>query len=211
MTSPLSLQLALASVESAINAALALDATAPARLASFDGKVIALRTPAGSSPALSLYLLPGRHGLTLASHWEAPADCTLTAPASRLLELAFSTDKTAVLHAEAVHLSGDSGLLLKLASVLDALELDVEGALAEHLGPLPAVALTLPLRQLAGWSRDSAPRLRQSVADWLTEEARHLVGRQEAEVRFAELDHIKLTLDRLEARCTRLDARLDRE
>jgi ubiquinone biosynthesis protein UbiJ len=207
----LSLQLALATAESALNAALALDATAPARLAAFDGKVIALRTPEGSSPALSLYLLPGRQGLTLAGQWEAEADCCLSAPASRLLELALSRNKSAVLHAADLKLSGDSSLLLKLAGVLDALELDFEGALAERFGPLGAVALALPLRQSLGWARDSAPRLSRDIADWLTEEARHLVGRAEAEARFAELDHLKLTLDRLEARCARLDARLDRE
>ncbi len=201
--SAFSLQLALASAESALNAALALDATAPARLAAFDGKVIAVH-----SPAFSLYLLPGQHGITLASQWDAPADCTLTAPAARLLELAFSRDKTRVLHAADLSLSGDSGLLLRLAGVLDALQLDWEGALAERLGPLPTALLAMPLRDAAGWSRDSAGRLQLDITEWLTEEARHLVGRREAEARFAELDHLKLTLDRLEARCARLDARL---
>ena len=208
---PLLVQAALAAAEAAINRALILDTTAAGRLSVFDGRVIALRTPAGSTPALDLYLLPGRHGLTLASHWEAEADCTLTAPASRLLELGLSRNKTAVLHAADLSLTGDSSLLLKLASVLDALQLDWEGALAERLGPLPAALLAMPLRDAAGWSRDSAARLQLDIADWLTEEARHLVGRREAEARFAELDHLKLTLDRLEARCARLDARLARE
>ena len=46
--------------------------------------------------------------------------------------------------------------------------------------------------------------LRLDLADYLSEESRTLVGQAEAEARFAELDALKLTLDRLEARVERL-------
>lgn len=196
----------LAGVEAGLNKVLALDATALPRLAALQGRVIAVDCTA---PALRLFLLPGADGLRLAGHWEAPADCTLRAPAGRLLELAVHRDKSAVLHAPDVELDGHSACLLDLAATLQDLELDWEGALAEWLGPLGAVALARPLQGAGQWSGDALASLRLNLADWLAEEARLLAGRQEAEARFAELDDLKLALDRLEARSERLARRLE--
>lgn len=196
----------LAGVEAGLNKVLALDATALPRLAALQGRVIAVDCTA---PALRLFLLPGADGLRLAGHWEAPADCTLRAPAGRLLELAVRRDKSAVLHAPDVELDGHSACLLDLAATLQDLELDWESALAEWLGPLGAVALARPLQGAGQWSGDALASLRLNLADWLAEEARLLAGRQEAEARFAELDDLKLALDRLEARSERLARRLE--
>lgn len=196
----------LAGVEAGLNKVLALDATALPRLAALQGRVIAVDCTA---PALRLFLLPGADGLRLAGHWEAPADCTLRAPAGRLLELAVRRDKSAVLHAPDVELDGHSACLLDLAAILQDLELDWEGALAEWLGPLGAVALARPLQGAGQWSGDALASLRLNLADWLAEEARLLAGRQEAEARFAELDDLKLALDRLEARSERLARSLE--
>ena len=195
----------LAGVEAGLNRVLALDATAGPRLAALQGRVIAVDCTA---PALRLYLLPGADGLRLAGHWEAAADCTLRAPAGRLLQLATRRDKTAVLHAADVELDGHSACLLDLAAIFQDLELDWEGALADWLGPLGAVAAARPLRDARQWSAGSLANLRLNLTDWLAEEARPLLGRREAEARFAELDHLKLALDRLEARSERLARRL---
>lgn len=196
----------LAAVEAGLNRVLALDATALPRLAALQGRVIAVDC---SAPALRLFLLPGADGLRLAGHWEAHPDCILRAPASRLLQLAVRRDKTAVLHAPDVELDGHSGCLLDLAAILQDLELDWEGALAEWLGPLGAVALARPLQGAAAWSGDALASLRLDLTDWLAEEARPLVGAREAEMRFAELDRLQLALDRLEARSERLARRME--
>jgi ubiquinone biosynthesis protein UbiJ len=68
--------------------------------------------------------------------------------------------------------------------------------------------LARPLRDAQQWSAASLGNLRLNLADWLAEEARPLTGRREAEAQFAELDHLKLALDRLEARSERLARRL---
>lgn len=196
----------LAGIEAGLNRILALDATARPRLAALEGRVIAVDCTA---PALRLYLLPGGDGLRLAGHWAAAADVTLRAPAGRLLQLVTRRDKTAVLHAADVELDGHSACLLDLAAILQDLELDWEGALADWLGPLGAVALARPLQAAAAWGGDSLANLRPGLADWLAEESRTLVGRREAEARFAELDRLKLALDRLEARCERLQRRTE--
>ncbi len=115
-----------------------------------------------------------------------------------------SKDKTAVLHGPDVELDGDSGVLLELVGILQDLELDWEHELSRWMGPVASQVFSSHLRNSSRWTRESAASLRQNVADYLSEESRTLVGKHEAEARFAELDQIKLDLERLEARFARL-------
>ena len=191
----------LASVEHGINRVLRLDSTALPRLAPLDGKVIAIDC---RNPALHLFILPSDEGLLLASQWASPADCTLRAPASSLVQLALSRDKTAVLHSPQVELDGDSAALLDLFGVLQDLELDWEYEVSRWLGPVATQLLSGHLRNSAKWTRGSLSSLSQTASEYLAEESRTLVGQREAEARFGELDALKLDIERLEARFERL-------
>ncbi|MFI8978648.1 MULTISPECIES: SCP2 domain-containing protein [Pseudomonas] len=191
----------LASVEAGLNRVLRLDGTALPRLQALSGKVIAVQC---QSPTLELFILPSGDGLRLAAQWHAPADCTLTAPAASLARLALSRDKTAVLHRPDVSLDGDSAALLQLAEILQDLELDWEYEVSRWLGPVATTLLASHLRSRVSLASNGAASLRQDLADYLAEESRTLVGQREADVRFAELDRLKLALDRLEARIERL-------
>ena len=200
------LQALLAAAEQGLRQVLSLDSTALARLGKMQGKVIAIEC---ASPPLNLFLLPGNDGLRLAAHWQASADCTLKAPASRLLQLALAQDKSAVLHADDVDLSGDSTVMLELADLLQTLELDWEYQLSRWLGPVGGQLLGSNLRSTAQWTSSSLGHLRDNLADYLSEESRTLVGKREAEARFNELDQLKISLDRLEARIQRLTGKVE--
>lgn len=196
----------LASVESGVNRILRLDSTALARMRPLTGKVIAVE---GASPALHLFILPSDEGLLLAAQWAADADCTLRAPASSLLHLALSKDKTAVLHGPQVDLEGDSHVLMELAAILQDLELDWEFELSRWIGPVATALIAGHVRSRANWYQHGFASLNQNLAEYLSEEARTLVGEREAQARFNELDQLKLDLDRLEARVERLSRSLN--
>ncbi|TBU99255.1 ubiquinone biosynthesis accessory factor UbiJ [Stutzerimonas kirkiae] len=196
----------LASAERVIEQALRLDATALPRLARLAGKVIEVRA---SAPQWTLFLLADEQGLCLAEHWEAPADCRLNAPTATLLKLALERDKNALLHGPDVTIEGDSGLLMTLSAILQDLELDWEYPLSQWIGPLATQWIGSGLRSQAAWAGQSFDTLRQNLADYLAEESRTLVGRNEAESRFNQLDELKLALDRLDARVERINRNLN--
>ena len=187
----------LASAEHGINRVLQMDSTALPRLDRLSGKIIAVQC---TSPVFNLHILPSDEGLMLASTWEGGADVTLRAPAASLLRLAVSRDKNAVLHSPEVELDGESAVLLELVGVLQDLDLDWEYELQRWLGPVATPLIGGHLRNSARWSRDSLSSLSHNLA----EESRTLVGKREAEARFAELDQTKQDLERLEARFERL-------
>ena len=196
----------LASVENGINRVLRMDSTALARLQPLTGKVIAVEC---ASPALHVFILPSDEGLLLAAQWAADADCTLRAPAASLLRLAVSKNKSAVLHSPEVELDGDSHALMALADVLQDLELDWEYELSRWLGPVATALIGGHVRSRANWYQQGFASLNQNLAEYLSEEARTLVGEREAQARFSELDQLKLDLDRLEARFERLSRSLN--
>ncbi|MBA1264116.1 ubiquinone biosynthesis accessory factor UbiJ [Stutzerimonas stutzeri] len=196
------LQLAvLAAAERGINRVLRLDPTALPRLARLSGRVIEIDC---TVPAWRLFVLADDEGLRLATDWGSDADCRLRAPAASLARLAASRNKTAVLHDPEVEIDGDSALLMHLAEVLQDLELDWEYEVSRWLGPVASQFLSSSLRGPLAWARQSGDSLRLNLADYLNEESRTLVGDNEAQARFAELDRLKLALDRLEARVERL-------
>ena len=162
-----------------------------------------------AAPALQLFILPSDEGLLLATQWAADADCTLRAPAASLMRLVLSKDKTAVLHSPEVDLEGDSHVLMALAQVLQDLELDWEYELSRWLGPVATALIGGHLRSRANWYQQGFASLNQNLAEYLSEEARTLVGEREAQARFDELDQLKLDLDRLEARFERLGRSLN--
>jgi len=184
----------LAGAERGINRVLRLDPTALPRLARLSGRVIEIDCTA---PAWRLFILADDEGLRLAGTWGSDADCRLRAPASSLLRLAASRNKTAVLHGPDVEIEGDSGLLMNLAEVLQDLELDWEYEISRWLGPVGAQLLGSSLRNPLDWLRDSAVSLRQDLADYLSEESRTLVGQAEAQARFERLA-LNLNPDRSE-------------
>jgi ubiquinone biosynthesis protein UbiJ len=191
----------LAGVEHGLNRVLALDSTALPRLARLSGRVIAVDCTA---PALQLFILPSGEGLQLAGQWPGAVDCRLRAPATSLLRLATDTNKTAVLHSPQVELDGDSSALLELVGILQDLELDWEYELSRWLGPLASQLLGSHIRSQANWTGKTLDSLRLNLADYLNEESRSLVGQHEADARFAEVDRLKLDLDRLDARIERI-------
>ena len=191
----------IAAVEHGLNRVLRLDSTALPRLAQLDGKVVEIDC---LQPALKLFILPSEAGLMLAGHWEGGADCTLRAPAGSLLQLALSKDKTAILHSPQVDLSGDTAVLMDLVAVLQDLDLDWEYEVQRWIGPVGTSLLAGHLRSRAGWTRQGLASLTRNMADYLAEETRTLVGKHEGEAHFAELDRLKLDVERLEARIDRL-------
>lgn len=191
----------LAGAEQGINRILRLDPTALPRLARLSGRVIEIDCTA---PTWRMFVLADAQGLRLANDWASEPDCRLRASVSNLMRLATSRNKTAILHGPDVEIDGDISALMSLAEVLQDLELDWEYEVSRWLGPVGAHLLGSTARGNAAWIRQSADSLRQDLADYLTEESRALIGASEAEARFAELDRLKLDLDRLDARVDRL-------
>ena len=194
-------RLLLAGVERSLALAIRQDPLTAQRLATLQGRVILIRS---REPSLSIYLLPGSDGIRLADSYEGEVDCSLSAPARLLAQLALSDERQQLLQAPALELSGDTQVLVQLQNIFADLQIDGDAALAHWLGPVAAHTLGSLARSGRGWLSDSRRSIQQSVAEYLTEEGQQLVGHAEADTAAAQIHELRLQLDRLDARVQRL-------
>ena len=197
--SSLLIQAVLAAAETGINRVLRLDGTALPRLRRLSTKVIEVDC---LSPPLRVFILPAGDGLHFAAQHEAEVDCTLRAPAGNLLHLALARDKTRVLTARKSAWTATARPCWNWPASCRAWSWTGSTNCRAGSARSPPRCSAAACATLLRWSAQSLHSLRLNLADYLAEESRTLVGQHEAEARFAELDQLKLALDRLDARRT---------
>src|SRR5690606_31398415 len=100
----------------------------------------------------------------------------------------------------AVSLSGDAVRAQQIVQLIDGLDIDWEGLLADVLGDVPAHAIGTGLRKSWQWSQRVRQNLLRDLEEYLKFELRVFPTRPGAEQQFKAIDHLRLATDRLEAR-----------
>jgi ubiquinone biosynthesis protein UbiJ len=196
---------ALGALETALNAALALDPDTLRRLADLDGKVIALEL---QQPSFTLYLAPHAKGLRLMAYFDGAADTTLTGTPAGFLKLARSTPGSGLFTGE-VSIRGDVELGRRFQHIFNTLDFDWEEHLAHLTGDVIAHQTGNLLRGFGAWVQQAGESLRRSSGDYLKEESGILPTRPEVEAFARAVEALRSDADRLEARIKHLRRRLN--
>jgi len=191
---------ALAALEQAVNAALALDPFTQARLTSLQGKVIAIDI---SGTGLLLHLAPQADGLRLMGSYDGQADTTLRGAPLSLLRMTASRPGEGLFSGD-VTIEGDVELGQKLQNILRSLNIDWEEHMSRLTGDVVGHQLGRAARGLKDFARNAASTLGLDLGEYLQEERRTVPGRSEVEAFVAEVDQLRMASDRLAARIKRL-------
>jgi len=198
--------LALASLEKAVNALLALDPLARKRLARHHGKVIGIHL---RGPEITLYFIPDEKGnLQLQGHIEGEPDALLSGSPLDLIRSGDKESGSGQLFSGRVMISGDTALAHDFGATLAGLEIDWEEQLSKFTGDLIAHEVGNLARQTLAYAGHTGDRLAQDLGEYLTEEARLLPHPNEVEEFIGEVDRLRDDAERLEARINRLERRL---
>ena len=203
--------LLLAGIERTLNALLARDLAAPARLARLAGSRLLLRL---ERPTLTLLLSFHHHGVDLMRQDEpdeSSADTTVELDAETLGELLGGESLERLMFRGRLAVRGRVHLLEEVRDLFFDLDIDWEAELARWLGEVPAHSLAEGLRCMARWGLRAQEEMRADIAEYVFEEARLLPGRQQLETLRDHLTELEVAADRLEARLARLRRRLESE
>jgi len=107
-----------------------------------------------------------------------------------------------------VRISGDAEVAARYRELLELARPDWEEELSRLIGDLPARRLSLVARAALSWARGFARSAQANVAEYLQEESRALVSKPEVEEFLGQVDALRETADRVEARIARLERRL---
>ena len=191
----------LATLEGLINRALTLAPRASAELAELEDCVFALEC---TSPALDIYLQPGRGRVRLMGFYDGPVTTRVRGAAADFTELAAADDPAASLINGALELAGDSAPLLELQQILGTLDVDWEAPLVDTLGDVVGHQLAEILRAGFSWGRQARVSLERQLEEFIHEEARLSPPRLELEDFYGDVQELSLRVERLESRSRRL-------
>jgi ubiquinone biosynthesis protein UbiJ len=104
----------------------------------------------------------------------------------------------------AVEVNGNARLAQEVASLARHVRWDVEEELSRLVGDVAAHRIAGVVREFAAWQVDAAKRITAAAGDFLTEEARLLVRREEQASHARALAELRDALARVEKRIERL-------
>lgn len=199
---------ALAVLEQALNAALALDPKTGARLARLQGRVIAVEL---RGTGITLTLQPTAEGkLRLMGDYDGEIDTTLRGAPFALLRMSSGRTGEGMFSGE-VEIDGDVELGQQIQRVFEKLDIDWEEHLSRLTGDIIAHQIGNSMRGLFAWGQRSADHLGRDTADYLQEENDTLPLDWEVEEFIQGVDSLRGGVDRIEARVKRLSKKIVEE
>lgn len=203
--------LLLGGLERSLNALLARDPAAPARLERLAGQRLLVRLEASSLALAMAYHAQGVDLMRPDDEPEDAFDAVIELDPETLGELLGGASVERLMFQGKLVVRGHIPLLEATRDLLLDLDLDWEGELARWLGDVPAHSLAEGMRSLGRWGLRTRQELCADVSEYVFEEARLLPGRHQFEGLRDHLTELEVATDRLEARLERLCRRLTAE
>ena len=196
---------ALAGLEQALNAALALDPKTGERLARLQGKLIAVEL---RGTGITLTLQPTSEGkLRLMGDYDGDVDTTLRGAPFALLHMGIGRTGEGMFSGE-VEIDGDVNLGQQIQRVFEKLDIDWEEHISRLTGDIVAHQIGNSMRGLFAWGQRTADHLGKDVADYLQEENDTLPVDWEVDEFIQGVDTLRSDVDRIEARVKRLSKQI---
>jgi ubiquinone biosynthesis protein UbiJ len=197
-----------AALEVALNRYLRLEQAALEDCASLEGKVIGL---AIADLGWTFFIEPIPSGVRVAGDFERAPDVLVTASGLKLLGLVFSiAARRREGLPQGITVDGDTELLTRFNAILRRVGFDPEEMIARLIGDSAAHRVVSGLKGLLGWGRTAAERLSLDTAEYLVEETGDLARAADVADWMDEVDQMRDTIERIEARLDILEQKAPR-
>jgi ubiquinone biosynthesis protein UbiJ len=194
----------LKALQKAINHALALDESLPAKIAALDGKVLEIIV---SPLGVNFYIAFQHEELQLLHRYEGQPDTIIHSSPLGLIRLSFlPASQARSLFNDKIRMSGDVELGQQVKKLFDELDIDWEGHLAHFTGDVVAHQIGSLFRQGLTFKKQLGDSLRHNLSDYLQEELRLFPPREEIDDFFNDIDKLALDVERLQAHINQLTA-----
>lgn len=192
----------LAAAERIANTLVEQDHRLESRLSPLAGHVFELNLTA---PPLRCFLIIQEVAprIRLTQVWAESASASFTGTPLDLLGM-LGKDSASALRDGRVKVEGDMELARQLQAALSASSIDWEYQLSRLIGDVPAHGVGELGRRTAETLRQGSDSLFQDIDEYLHQERRSLPAVQEVEDFYADIDALRLHVDRLTARLAKL-------
>ena len=192
-------------LEAALNRALALDAETRAGLRALDGQRVALHV---ASPPLALQVrVDGERLVVGPVEAEAEADLSVRSTLGGLLGQLPWFKRDDAPPVGKVKLSGDAELARRLQRLAERFDPDWQRPFVQVFGEVVGVQVAGAFAAALRHARGAAGALASNAAEYVTEESRDVVAREELNAFHDDVDALRDDAERLAVRVSRLRAR----
>jgi ubiquinone biosynthesis protein UbiJ len=187
-----------------VNALLRLDDNLLAELVALKGRLVRVHIK-GLGISFDIHIAADGIDLSLSADHHQP-DVSISGPPFALVSLMLSASQS---QSGDVYIEGDVQLAHKLAQLAGRLDIDWEEYLAQKTGDVAAHQMGEWGRQLWSWRRRVHRSLQNAVGEYLREESGLLPTRAETEHFMDEVDSLRDSVERLEARLSGLKTKAE--
>lgn len=191
-------------IELACNKALEHDPGAQDALQQLNGKRVLLRIKRIDQEIL---VQPMNHGVDITPYQDETLDVTLAATPQALLSILRSGLDKADLEPGELEISGDPIVAQRFARIAAGLNVDWEGLLEEHLGEMPAAVIATGLRKASEYGAQGRALAKEMLNERINSEDSLVAAEQDVEVFMEQVDDLRASVDRLDARLKRIQSK----
>ena len=117
-----------------------------------------------------------------------------------ITELLFNKNLQELIMAEKLKYEGSLGDLKGFNEFFNAIDVDIAYKISQHTGPIIADIIVKPFKKTREYIKTSNQETIIDIRDYLTEEKRTLISTNEVNIFFKEVQEIKQSVDRVEAK-----------
>ena len=191
-------------IDKILNAWLKLDPESSQKIKRLQGKVVSINLLGVN---INCQMIFQDDKVSLRWHDFLPEDLTISGTPLRLLQLKFTKDRKSFF-SDDVTLKGDMTLAQDVLSIFDEWHPDLEEFASHWIGDIPAHKSGKLLRNLCKTAHDFKERIFDNFEEYLHEEIAICPPKEELQDFFADIDDLRLQVDRLEAKILTLRGRL---
>jgi ubiquinone biosynthesis protein UbiJ len=193
----------LASAEAVLNRNIAASSKAQALVRRLEGT--SLQVDVDGITRVRTTCFGGRAALLAGD--DSPADAVISGSVPALLQMLKAGAPTAQTRSS-VQIRGDAEIANSYRDLFAAARPDLEEELSRWVGDLPARHLSQLAKSVRTWARRARRTAGENIAEYLQEEGRDLVTKTELEEFLRGVDGVRDSVDRIEARLTRIEQRV---
>lgn len=194
MTKPAIQSFLQVTLNRAINAYLALDSASKDRLQNLQNKSFAIIL----KPMQMKFVLHfSEDGVSIDTDTESIATVTVTATPLQLMNIMLCKSDRDRAFVEDITMEGNAEFAQHVLTLFDELEIDWEDYLAHFVGDVPSYHANRWLKSAKDWLHDARFSLTQNINEYIHEEAQWLPTREALNDLFADIDLLRMDVDRL--------------
>lgn len=195
-------------LESSINRYLALDPAAGDLLNSLENKSITVILKEFSFP---VHFSIQQQQIYVHSNLDEQADVSLRASIPQLINMTLANNDTDSILGSDIEMSGNMDVGRQFRDVFKNLDIDWEEILSRYTGDIIAHKVGTGFRHLNKWMSNTGQSIQQDITEYLQEESQQLPTGSEITAFIKQVDDVRLSIDRVEARIKLLRNALEKQ